>query len=198
MKVKRELIIIALLTMFFSFSVLCPGASAWTTSGKLGQYLDFTVSAPTETKMGESVVVDMAFKSTYDFVDISPRNYFISIETLHVNFYGANISYYKTWQNITLRAWETIHDNATMKPTMEGSILCSIWAIYNYTYEGSSTVGSSWGSAALEITNVKMVTYNELWNRQNLLYNAIYVLVLTTTTFIATTVYFAKRKQKIA
>ena len=183
--------------MFFISSVFCPNANAWTTSGILGEYLAFTIGAPTEAKIGENIVVDMTFTSEYDFIE-PLRNYFISIKELNVVFYGANTSYHKAWNNVKLRAWETIHENATLKPAVEGLIKCHIWGSYNYTYEGSSTVGSSFGSAALQIAIAKTVTYNELWNRQNLLYNLTYFLVLTTITFIVTTVYFAKRKPKIA
>jgi len=196
LKVKRGLLIIALLAMFFLSSVFWPTANAWTTWSKLGQYLTFTMSSPTDVKIGENMAIDMTFTSIYNFITISPRNYFISIETLSISFYGANVSYYKTWKNVTLRYLEEIHDNATLKPTTEGLVLCTIRTIYNYTYEGSSTVGSSSGSSTFYVTIVRTATYNELLNRQNLLYNLMYFFVLTTITFTATTVYLAKRKPK--
>lgn len=195
MKVKRAFLASALFTVFFSSSVFCPSASARATMGGIGEYLNFTIHATDEAKIGENIVVDMTFTSGYDFVDVSPRNYFISIETLTALFNGANVTCYKTWKNVKLRSWESIHDNVTLMPSMEGSILCEVWGRYNYTYEGSDTVGFSWGGVTFPLTTVKAVTYSELWNSRNLLYTLTYILTLTTITFIATTVYFARREK---
>jgi len=201
LKVKRGLLITVLLTVFFSSSVFCQSANAKETTGFLGEYICFTILAPEETRMAENTVVDMTFTSIYDFIDIEPRNYFISIESLTMEFWlnGANITSLKAWQksNIKLKSWESIRDNVTLKPSKEGLITGRLSASYNYTYEGSSTVGHSWGFFNFPIANVRTATYNELWNSRNLLYGLMFVLVLTTITFIATTIYFARRKPNL-
>jgi len=197
MKLKREVLITVLLAMFLSSSVLCGNANARETVGSLGEYLNFTISAPEEAKMGESVVVNMTFTDAYDFVDVSPRDYFISIEKLAVSFDGANITFSKAWRNVKLRSWESVNDSITLTPSTQGLIGGVLSAEYNYTYEGSSTVGHSFGAFYLGITNVRTSTYDELLNSNNLLYALLYILVLTTIVLIATTIYFARRGPKL-
>jgi len=193
---KQKAIVFVFLTILSLFLLSSQPVEAITTEGYLGEYLAFTIDSPAETKARETLLVDMEFTSTYDFITIEPRRYILAIN-LDISVYGANASYHKRWENIILDSWETLHENLTVTPTKEGVVTISISANYNYTYVGSSSVGSSSGLIRAPVTVSRGITYEEQSNNQIILYILILFFISTTIVSAIIAAYVAKRKKGV-
>lgn len=164
------------------------------TEGYLGEYLQFSACSPAEIKVGETLLVDMEFTSVYARITIEPRRYILAISELEISIHGANVSFFKKWENITLGSWESLHENVTVIPTKEGIITIDINAYYNYAYVGSSSVGISYGFCRAPVTISRRITYEELSNNQTVLYILIFFFISTTIASAIISAYVAKRK----